>query len=113
MSKPNNKPTNKPKRAKKSKLQKSQASKKPESLLAVWGNGFGFRGPTEVYWDSQLKSWWAKNQEDEVKKPGLDWDDSESYFSFSSEDLYEVKYFIEGYAACTKVIGNALKYTRD
>ena len=91
----------------KTKSKNSKTSEKPKTLWAVWGNGYGFRGPLQVHWSEQLGSWWAKNGDDAVEKIGLNWKDL--YFSFASESLEEVKTFAQGYLACSKIVQNASK----
>jgi hypothetical protein len=80
-------------------------------LWAVWGNGYGFRGPLPVYWIGDLKSWWAKNLNDQVKKPGLDW--RGGIFSFASANRDEVVAFARGYAACAKIVRGATEGCKE
>ena len=83
-----------------------RAAPRGSPLWAVWGNGYGFRGPLPVYWSYGLKSWWAKNGDDYVAKPGLDW--CGGNFSFASASNDEVLTFARGYAACAKIVRGAL-----
>jgi len=94
------------------KARASRSAEPPCSpLWAVWGNGYGFRGPLPVYWSDNLKSWWAKNGNDDVDKPGFDWKDG--YFSFASASKDEVLAFAKGYAACARIVRGAVSGTAN
>lgn len=86
---------------------KTKNAKNPKTLWAVWGNGYGFRGPLQVQWSDQLDSWWAKNGDDDIKEVGFSYDGTT--FSFASENLDEVKAFSKGFLACSLIVQNASK----
>jgi hypothetical protein len=84
----------------------TEAKNSHSHLWAVWGNGYGLRGPLKVYKSDILDdAWWAKNGNDEVTKQGIDFNDG--CFSFASPDPDEVQAFIQGYSACAKIVREA------
>ena len=84
---------------------------KPLKLWAVWGNGYGLRGPAQVTWDEKLKSWWDKSKDNEIKELGLVWTNGDLCFTFASKSLEEVRIFVDGYKTCAKIVKNATQIT--
>lgn len=83
-----------------------------KDLWAVWINGYGFRfdKPTLVKYDEETNSWWNKTGNEDVKKVGLELNDSGTVITFSSYNKRDVKLFILGMKAMKTVMCNGIMY---
>ena len=81
-------------------------AKNKDALWAFWANMYGsyYTTAQPVYWNEELKCWYDKSGNNDIKKPGLII--GHGCMQFASRDKEEVKNFAKGFLACQTLLRN-------